>query len=187
MTRNGNKIRYVLITIPHTRMSEKHPDADLSRDTFAAFMRRNYKMDTFICVEEPHRKSVGKHIHALVVLSVSSATPFKALLTKIQNEYPEFSKRIDITTIHFKTLYSNFQYLCVPDHQPKSGKRPKSINELDPMPIKEGNIPAPPGGFKPFSQHDWTRMCDYVFKHHGRVLERDWVKVCNDPTILGYT
>ena len=175
MTENRNPIRYLLITMPHSRASELHPEADLARDTFAAFMRKSYKMDTFICVEEPHRKEhKGQHIHALVVLSKRSASPFKKILTKLQNEYPTMSFRVDVRVLPFKTLYSNFQYLCVPDYQPKSGNRPKSVSELDPSPIKEGDIPQPPGGFKPFNQHDWTRVCNFVYKRDNILLQPNW-------------
>ncbi|AXQ65431.1 MAG: hypothetical protein [Circular genetic element sp.] len=186
MTRNGNPIQYVFITIPHTRMSEKHPDADLSRDSFAAFMRKSYQMKTFICVEEPHRKSVGQHIHALVVLEEKSKSPFKKILTKIQNEYPTMSARIDIRTIHYKTLYTNFQYLCEPDYQPKSGSRPKSIAELDPLPIKEGHIPEPPGGFQPFNQRDWTRLSNQLFKQYGVICQPNWELAKTNPYLTEF-
>lgn len=184
---NTNKIRTLLITLPHTRMSEKYPDADLARDVFAAWCRKTFQMETFICVEEPHRKSVGKHIHAFIIIKKGKGKPFKKIKSLLENEYPDFVRGgggIDIKVPHHKTEYTNFQYLCEPDYQPKSGGIPKSILEIDPNPIKEGRIPQPSGGFKPFNQSDWARLCSFVYKRDGIILQPNFAVAVRDSPYL---
>ncbi len=179
---NRNPIVRYFITYPHANSSESHPDSETSKEDFTAFLSSfNYK--TLLVVEEPHRRSVGNHFHALLVLK--KGLTFKHLLNKLANEYPDASQRIDLAAC--KSLTGTYRYLTQIGFVPRAKRsdpafNPKGVTDLDPEPTLLGTSDGliPKDLFVPFGSNDWLRLCR-VCDPSGILLNPDWEIAKSNP------
>ena len=168
------KLTQFFLTIPHSRLSESH-SLDLTKEDLSTFLSDEFHPETIVVVEEPHHDSAAMHLHALVVMGQENKRKIKDILAPIQNEYPSASKRIDVSSV--KSAWATYMYLTEYGYVCKDKSKPvKEQCDVDPDPILIGPAPARPGGpsNRPYNQHDWTRLCNTVYRESRLILEPNW-------------
>ncbi len=179
---NRNKLVQFFITYPHANTSVSHPEAETSKEEFIAFLSTFAYKSIFVC-EEPHRKSVGNHFHAVLILK--RGITHKTVLMRLQGQYTQASQRIDVKACYSPT--GCYRYLTQPGYVP-SRKRTdptfvaKITCDLDPEPTLLGSDEnlVPKEVFIPFGPAAWHRLvtsCDPA----GIMLNRDWHTAMTDP------